>query len=384
MSGESIYGLYAATSTTQESPKSDPSPYTGKYDKHLGEPTKPTYSTFFEKGKEYDGTNVRFFKQREAVIGKNVGDDVDPSNFLKKGCGIRHLVPTVHEEKIFCKPPLDHNKGKSMLGSKLNPDGDSKGANGAGGLPHDSRDGCNGIGTSGAGGSSGGNGANGSAGSGDGSLPPLPYGAGGAGGVGGVGYGNNAPGYGYGNAAGLASGDNGHYRSAQAESKNFVASNIIEASNMVPKRRKEQPEFATSRKSFGSAPAYLSRVKSEVQKEKEFVHSLEAAKVDKQEQMYAKYVYLLPKEEHRSLVQQLQRRHDVSLAELRSMPFSKDTATMRKHKADLEKLISDVETALVKLNKEAIFVYRDDPVNVQWTKEAALKEAQRYAAESQK
>ena len=75
-------------------------------------------------------------------------------------------------------------------------------------------------------------------------------------------------------------------------------------------------------------------------------------------------------------------RRDECMLELQKMPFSKDTPSMRKRKSELEHTLADIETALKKLDKDALFIYKDDPVNGQWTKEAALKEAQKYAAES--
>lgn len=48
-------------------------------------------------------------------------------------------------------------------------------------------------------------------------------------------------------------------------------------------------------------------------------------------------------------------------------------------KAELEKAIVEIEKALNKLKRDALFIYKDDAVNVQWTKPAAMQEAQHYA-----
>lgn len=391
MSGESIFGLYAKSAAEQKQLSKSESPYTGVYDKRMAEPVKPTYSTFFEKGKEYDGTNVRFFKQREAVIGKNVVDDVDPQNFLKKGGGIRYNAPVVHEDKLYRKPPVDDNlhsqghggaggAGANGLGGALvDANGNPIGNGGAG---NDGR-GANGGDQGGAGGN-GGNGAGGAGGAGDaGGRGNWPNGAGGSGGgAGGAnGFGPDGAVRGYGSGYYGADGNGGDGQQREA-AKNFVASNIVEVSNMVPKRRKPQEPLATSRKSFGAAPAYLSRVKGEIAQEQAFVQSLEDAKGQRQQQVYAKYVYLLPRDEHQRLVESLQTRNTECISELQKMPFSKDTAAMRKRKTELERTVADIETALKKLNKDALFIYKDDPVNGQWAKEAALKEAQKYAAQS--
>lgn len=344
MSGESIYGLYAKNAAAEKRTEKVASPYTGTYEKHMGEPTKPVYSTFFEKGKEYDGSNVRFFKQREAVIGKNVGESVDPQNYLKKGGGVRHVVPPVHEEKVYTKPPLDEN---FRQGGKGGADGNGARPTGADGAPVGYDEHGNPIyGDAGYGGGNGGDGANRDAG-------------------------NRAF---HEDTEGFASSADG--------AKNFVASNVVEMSNMVPKRRKEQAPMATSRKSFGQAPAYLSRVKGEVAQEKAFVASIEEAKQQRQQQVFSKYVHMLPRDEHQKLVADLQARSKECVSELQKMPYSKDTPSMLKRRTELERTIADIETALKKLDKDALFIYKDDPVNGQWAKEAALKEAQKYAAGS--
>ncbi|XQJ30801.1 Enkuring domain-containig protein [Leishmania guyanensis] len=353
MSGESIFGLYVKSAVEQKQLSKNESPYTGVYEKHMAEPEKPAYSTFFEKGKQYDGTNVRFFKQREAIIGKNVGDTVDPRQYLKKGNGVRYIAPVTHEEKMYRKPPVDNNSIQLNQGGQSG-DAEKSSTNmqhGADNNPVSSKDGRFDAGCSG----ENGNGAHGSAS--DSAL------------------------YGYG------SGDYGAgYRGGDAFSrdatKDFVASNIVEVSNMVPKRQKMQAPLPTSRKSFGEAPAYLSRVKSEIAQEKAYVQSLEEAKAQRKQQVHAKYIYLLPREEHEKLVQQMRRRNDECISELQKIPFSKDTPGTRKRKMELEKMIADIEAALKKLDKDALFIYKDDPVNGQWSKEIALKEAQRYSAHS--
>ncbi|KPA75399.1 hypothetical protein ABB37_08671 [Leptomonas pyrrhocoris] len=384
MSGESIYGLYAKSAAAEKQPEQTASPYTGKYEKHLGEPTKPVYSTFFEKGKEYDGTNVRFFKQREAVIGKNVGDSVAPQNYLKKGGGVHYVVPPVHEEKLYCKPPLDENFRQAASGDGA--DGSKK--DGEGGDFDE-----NGMPRSGGYGSRPNEGTGSRPNNGFGSPPTdaggsRPTGADGEGldrgegmqQYGGVEYDENGNPLNRQQGVGSADANDGYGASRDA-TKNFVASNIVEVSNLVPKRRKQQAPLATSRKSFGQNPAYLSRVKGEVAQEKAFVQSLEETKLKRQQQAYSKFVYLLSREEHEKLVADLKARHDECMSEMQKMPFSKDTPSMRKRRTELERTIADIEAALKKLDKDALFIYKDDPVNGQWAKEAALKEAQKYAAE---
>lgn len=342
MSGESIYHLLAEKEA-QTAKAEKTSAYTGNYKKNLSEPAKPTYSTFFDKKKEYDGTNVRFFKQRDAVIGRNVGDEVDPQNFLKAGGGVKHVVPPVHKERIYNKAPLTAEELSALRNGKRDGNGDpndpSSGAGGPGGAGADGAGGADGTGNNG----DNGDGAYGGA---DGDFDARGRGFGGP--------------------------DGG--------SKNFVASNIVEMSNMVPKRRKDQPKYATSRKDFGKKPAYLDRVQAELETERNMVTAIEQQKATQHRDAYRRYVHRLDPAEHVKLVAQLKLRLAEAVEAHNKMPFSKVTVTSNKHKHELEKAIADIEGALAKLDREAIFVYKDDPVNGPWTKEAAMEEARRYAA----
>lgn len=346
MSGENIYNLLAADAKKQQANgdgPAAPSAYTGNYPKHFKEPAKPVYSTFYEKGKEYDSSHSRYYKQRDAVIGKSVADTVYPDNYLKKGEGVKSIVPPIHKERMYTKPPVS-------------------------GLPF-----------AGEGGGGGGNGGN-SGGAGDGAGadggPSGADGARGAGGDGGNGSGANGGGY-----AGFP-GYNDGVMGVPKSRKNFIASNIVEMSNLVPKNRKDQPQFATDRKDFGKTPAYLGRVKQEVEHEENFIRAIDTQKAQHREQVLQRYVYRLPPAEQAHLVATLEKSLKEKSHALASMPLSKDTMTAAKKKSELHKSIDDIEIALAKLAKEAIFIYKDDPVNGQWTKAAALEECKKFVMET--
>lgn len=340
MSGENIYNLVGVAQVPPQA-EVTVSAYNGKYEKRLGERKKPTYSTFYEKGKEYDGTHARFFKQRDAIIGKSVADSVYPENYLKKGNGVQHIVPQIHKEKIFTKPPVDHGAiaHSSPFGANA-ADGSNQGARGDHGELKDT-------------------GANGNTGT---DVHPS----------GDVGDHICAIGAMDGNYSGRAG-------PPFSGKKNFIASNIVEMSNMVPKRRVDQPSYATNRKDFGKAPAYLTRVKGELEAEKNFVKAIGATKAARQQQAYSQYVYLLDPKKKEELEGKLRQRLEEKLSVMRKLSLTTHGAVALKKRGDLEKTIRDLEVALQKLNKKAIFIYKDDPVNGQWCKNAALEEARAYA-----
>eukprot|EP00796_Vickermania_ingenoplastis_P012966 gene12966-8822_t len=353
MSGENIANLLAQQNKASEEAhgptQAQNSMYTGKYQTHLEEQIKPSYSTFWERGKEYDCTHSRFYKQRDAIIGKNVGDDVDPKMFLRRGQGVRYIVPPIHEDKIIRNPPVDHNRSNAFGGGKNNNGNgseDGKGPNSPGVLGDDANNR-----------NLGDESGNGASNNGMGATWPGSEG--------------NIDGYG-------ASG-----RRREEPYKDFISSNIVEVSNMVPRRRKLQPEFATDRKDFGQVPAYLNRVKNDIEREKDFFSAL-AQKKDNRDQVYSKYVYRLTDEERRDLIAKLRKKLDEKTMTLMRMPMSDDSLPTSKRKGELQDAIRDLEKAIAKIDRETIFVYKDDPVNGEWAKNAALKEARQYAVRAQK
>ncbi|ESS70241.1 putative prolyl oligopeptidase, putative,serine peptidase clan SC, family S9A [Trypanosoma cruzi] len=390
MSGENIYNVL------QEGAPVTTGPYTGNYEKHFKERPKPAYSTFFEKGKEYDGSHVRYFKQRHAVFGPVIGDTVDPKNFLRSGRGVKHSVPPVQQRKIFTKPLLDHgisksrNQGRERVAAKPN-------ILSAGEEADELRD-ANGL-----------EGGYGRIGEKNGVLATKESGAQSGEEIledqgnidwkhynGPTGYmkesGNGQHGneekdfaaHGANIDQSLHSANAGGYLGGKDlvdGKKDFATSNIIQVSNMVPKRRKDQPENPTSRKTFGQAPGYLHRVKREIDEEKRRLKSIEEMQLQQKIQNMKKFVHRLDKKEQLQLLEKLRKKLNEKSAELIKMPFLKDTYTQILRRAELEKGIKQIEASIAKLDKDAVFVYNDDPRCIHWTKNAALEEATLFASE---
>lgn len=334
MSGENIAYLvqnHAAAEKSNASSQWENQRGSDTYKRHYKEPPKPSYSTFWENGKEYDGSHARFFKQRDAVIGRNVGDTIDPKAFLQKGRGIRHIVPPVHEDKLILKPPL--NQGRKLFDSDREVGSDWKNERlGGNGKESGNCDccGCEGW-----------------------------------------------------NDCSHIDFSNTKEGNVSNAGKDFISLNTLEAINMVPKGRKLQPEYPTDRKDFGKVPTYLSRIKIEVNKEKECLSALEGNDNTRQKQ-HCSFVYKLSDEERTSLLEKLKKKLDDNSAALNKMPLSKDSLSNSKKKGELQNIIQDVEKAISKIDRETIFVYKDVPPYTEWAKNAALKEARAYASEQQK
>ncbi|CAJ16027.1 Enkuring domain-containig protein [Trypanosoma equiperdum] len=374
MSGENIKNLLAPQPTV------DQGPYSGKYEKRMVDLPKPTYSTFYNKNKEFDSTHPRYFKQRDAVIGPIVNDTVDPKNFLRTGQGIKHIVPPVPHKKQHRKDFLDCGDIRKRTQGAMEPaDQQQKESSGMGGMG--SLANTNGVGGQ----------------AGDGirehdmsSNDPERKGEqanGGDTGLRGTGNVESAVGScdNKNNFQGAATGDNGrcHLNSLDRSrcKKDFVTSNIIDVDNMVPKRRKDQPEDPTRRKTFGRVPGYIGRVKEVIEKERMQLKAIGEARTNNRLERVGKFVYRLDEQERLNMISKLRAKLTEKGAELNRMPFAKDTYIQMKRKSDLEKRIKEIESSLEKLEKDAVFIYSDDPRVVHWTKDAAFEEARLFASD---
>lgn len=161
--------------------------------------------------------------------------------------------------------------------------------------------------------------------------------------------------------------------------KDFVASNVIEISNMPTKGRSVQPEPATSRPSFGKVPRYLTEVKGQIAAEKEHVATYKANRTKMQEDAKAEFVQQLSEERRQELVAQLKERWEEKHKQLLAMPFARDTMMQIARKEAVEKELTEIEQAIKKLEKKVVYVYADDPAYGGWAKSIAMQDAQKAA-----
>lgn len=307
MSGENVQALLKPAGEGSPCGQSGPSAYTGSYRKRLVDPTKLAYSTFAPKEKAEDGTHSQFFHQRDAVIGKTVGESVDPAHYLKKGEGVWAVVPPQSREKLTLKPPVDHvNAAWTSTMSRASEAG---------------------------------------------ALNALGGGAA-----------SGAP------------------RPLNAAARSTVKADLAEAAAKSARRVPKPIVLATSRDDFARVPDYLAGIKQEMAMEKDYVQGVHGRRQQAQESLRAQYVFRLDEEERAEMVRLLRTKLDTKVTAYNRLPLSNSNPTVHKQRAALEKSIDEIETCLQKIDRRAVFVYRDDPINVEWTKAAALEEARKFAA----
>ena len=108
---ESIYRLIPEPYNPAQRPPKYKSKFNGM------NATAPSYSTFPTKGTPADGTGAGLFKAGGAAIGRDVGQEVNPKKYLKKGSGAPKLPEvTKFERHDQHKPSVPTRNEKPVMG----------------------------------------------------------------------------------------------------------------------------------------------------------------------------------------------------------------------------------------------------------------------------
>jgi hypothetical protein len=144
------------------------------------------------------------------------------------------------------------------------------------------------------------------------------------------------------------------------DTKNFITSNAVENILSVPKQA-AQPTDWLKKKDFGQVPKYLSKIKSEINDEYEYIRSMQQ---QQEEEQAAGGMRLLPEEERLKLIDELKAKWDsvnstyqqssvLSLASL-------DTIGKVKRKEMYEAQLAQIEKDIEKLSKKFVYVRCED------------------------
>lgn len=161
--------------------------------------------------------------------------------------------------------------------------------------------------------------------------------------------------------------------------KNFVHANAIDAMCSTAKRKGPEPPVpATQKADFGKKPAYLERVKSQIDAEKTMLAENRMYQAEHAASVKAHYVRQVDEEERERLIGQLRARWEEKHAHYQSLPFARDTEQQIARKEALERDLKEIEAALEKLSKKVVVVYRDtDGAGIaNWAKSQAQQDAQ--------
>lgn len=158
--------------------------------------------------------------------------------------------------------------------------------------------------------------------------------------------------------------------------KDFVRANAVEMANMATKGRKAEPQRHTERSSFGKVPKYLDSVKSELNGEKLYRDALREGEEKRMAEAKEQFVHQLSEQQRQQLLTQLKQRWEEKHRQFLSIPVARDTMMQIARKEAIEKDLKELETAVTRLEKKVVYIYKDDPMYGSWAKATATSEAQ--------
>eukprot|EP00760_Papus_ankaliazontas_P002621 PhM_4_TR11189/c0_g1_i1/m.13803 len=160
--------------------------------------------------------------------------------------------------------------------------------------------------------------------------------------------------------------------------KNYVVANSVENIVSVPKKKAVEPIRAVDRGDYGKVPGYLTKVKTALQQEKEYIEQANAMHDDSQ--YLPQYMREVDPAEKRDMIDALKAKLEEKQRVYYALPFSKDTATQITRKEKLEKDMAAIESALQKLDKDVVMVYSDmSKYYAMHARAETLREAQKMA-----
>jgi hypothetical protein len=165
--------------------------------------------------------------------------------------------------------------------------------------------------------------------------------------------------------------------------KDFVRSNAVEIANMATKGRKAEAARPTDRTSFGKVPKYLESVKNELNGERQYQNAIRESEEKRMVEAKQQFVHQMSEEQRQQLLAQLKQRWEEKHRLFLSIPFARDTMMQIARKEAIEQDLKELETALARLEKKVVYIYKDDPMYGSWAKATATQEAQLASTRTQ-
>eukprot|EP00033_Pygsuia_biforma_P000860 GCRY01000999.1.p1 GENE.GCRY01000999.1~~GCRY01000999.1.p1 ORF type:complete len:247 (-),score=53.53 GCRY01000999.1:144-884(-) len=133
--------------------------------------------------------------------------------------------------------------------------------------------------------------------------------------------------------------------------KNFIVANAVDVILAEPKAKPEDPLFV-QKKDYGKPPAYLNRVKKEIDEEYEYLETLQRER----DQPEDDGLRLLSTEEKETLLKGLKQQWEKTNKQYLTLPFSSDTPMAIQRKEKLETELQQLEKDMARLQMENVYV----------------------------
>ncbi|KAJ4454452.1 putative flagellar associated protein [Paratrimastix pyriformis] len=142
--------------------------------------------------------------------------------------------------------------------------------------------------------------------------------------------------------------------------KNFITTNAVDTIFAVPRKPPERDFRYTNRPGYGEVPRYITKIKSEIARERSFFDDLQQTQTAQEEEK----MKVLSEEERQEIISGLRARWAQLNKEYQTISFTLDTPAKRQRKERYEAQMAQVERDIEKIAGRP-FVFVEQPQGAQ-------------------
>lgn len=141
-------------------------------------------------------------------------------------------------------------------------------------------------------------------------------------------------------------------------SKNFITCNAVENILAVPKKTDVRQVSYMNKKGYGKVPAYLEKVKAEIQDEYNYIQQMQEA-YDEQGDDGQCRTRMMANNEKMAMLEGLKTNWDRINKAYQTLSFTLDTPAKKQRKEEFEAQLEQIERDIEKLSKGTLFIEDD-------------------------
>merc|ERR1712159_986423 len=141
-------------------------------------------------------------------------------------------------------------------------------------------------------------------------------------------------------------------------SKNFITCNAVENILAVPKQTDVRQVSYVNKKGYGKVPAYLEKVKAEIQNEYNYIQQMQEAYDEDGDEGQCR-TRMMANDEKMSMLEGLKTNWDRINKAYQTLSFTLDTPAKKQRKEEFEAQLEQIERDIEKLSKGTLFIEED-------------------------
>merc|ERR1711988_1843459 len=139
-------------------------------------------------------------------------------------------------------------------------------------------------------------------------------------------------------------------------SKNFITCNAVENILAVPKKTDVRQVSYMNKKGYGKVPAYLEKVKGEIQDEYNYIMQMQEAATEEMEEEGYGRTRMISEGERIEMLNGLKTNWDRINKAYQTLSFTLDTPAKKQRKEEFEAQLEQLERDIERLSKRNVFV----------------------------